>query len=323
MRVAAQGLSCQRCGGRLRGGDDPERLRCAYCDTHHLLVADEDVAAFAPSGRIGRRRARRVLASALAERGVKGFAIEDARLAWLPFWHVRGKLVGWQVYRQVVETRPSAPSSSPGEVPLGAIRHEERTEELVARDVDVTLPGCDARSFGLVGIADRLRSLKLRPFDHEREAKQGTVCAVVVPRAAAQQQAETLRATGVAPRNAVALKQRLSLARVRLRLVYYPVWKLHVTVDGVPAEVDVDAVRGRVVQGSIRRAVPSRALPWWGGAAAAGWFAGVHPLLGLLGLGGWMTDRLRRSDAGATPGLLGWLSEELAPVRIRRIRLDD
>jgi len=322
MSALAEGLSCLRCGGQLRGAEDPQRLHCAYCETSHLMVSGDDVAAFAPRRRIGRRRAHKALSETLKSHGVGGLSVEDARLAWLPFWHVQAKLVGWQVYRQLIEQKRTTTTAEGAEIPSPTLRHEERQEELVARDVDVTLPGCDAREWGLVGIADRLRAVDLRPFAHEREADRALVCSVVVPRAAALHQAEAMRIAGVAPRRATHLKQRLSLARVRTRLIYYPVWKLQVTVDGVPAEVDVDGARATVIRGSVTRDVPSRAVAWWAGAASSGWLAGVHPALGALGLGAWCVDRLHRSGSASRAGLGRWLSEELAPVRSRRIDLD-
>jgi hypothetical protein len=315
--ATARGLACVRCGGTLRATDDPERLQCSYCDTHHVHAgAGDDVAAFAPAGRIGRRRARRVLAGALQDRGVAGFAVEGTRLAWLPFWHVRAKLVGWQVFRRPIESTPDEPRTT------FTTRPQERVEELVARDVDVTLPACDTRRWGLVGVADRLSSLRLRPLAVDREAERATVCSVVVPRAAARRQAELLRATAVVPRGAVQLRQRLSLARVRMRLVYYPVWKLRFTVSGRPGEVDVDGVRGRVLRGDVTVEVASRSpLFWHAGAAAAGWIAGLHPALGALGLAAFGADRLRRDGSGGTDPA-AWLSRELAPRRLRRIDLD-
>lgn len=322
MSALAQGLSCRRCGGQLRGADDPQRLHCAYCETSHLVASTDDVAAFSPAGRIGRRRAHRAVSQALAERGVEGFVVEEARLAWLPFWHVQAKLVGWQVYRQIVESRSTITTSSGEAPPIAPMRHEERVEELVARDVDVTLPGCDAREWGLVGIADRLHAATLRPFALEREADRALVCSVVVPRAAALRQAETLRSTGVVPRRATRLKQRLSLARVRTRLIYYPVWKLQLTVHGTPCEVDVDGVRSVVIRGTVHRDVPSRGVAWWASAAGAGWLAGVHPALGFFGLVAYATDRFRKGGPHARAGLSRWMSTELAPVRTQRIDLD-
>lgn len=315
--AAARGLACLRCGGTLRATDDPERLQCSYCDTHHVHAgAGDDVAAFAPAGRIGRRRARRVLAGALHTHGVEAFAVEDARLAWLPFWHVRAKLVGWQVFRRPIETAHDEAHTTM------TARPQERVEELVARDVDVTLPACDTRRWGLVGVADRLSSMRLRPLAVDREADRATVCSVVVPRAAARRQAELLRGTAVVPRGAVQLRQRLSLARVRMRLVYYPVWKLRFTVVGRPGEVDVDGVRGRVLRGDVTVEGSSGSpLLWHVGAAAAGWVAGLHPALGALGLAAFGADRFRR-DGSVGPDPAGWLSRELAPRRLRRIDLD-
>ncbi|HKK70855.1 MAG TPA: hypothetical protein VKA86_06535 [Candidatus Krumholzibacteria bacterium] len=314
--ATVRGLACLRCGGTLRATEDPERLQCSYCDTHHLHAGQgDDVAAFAPAGRIGRRRARRVLADALRERGIEGFAVEGARMAWLPFWHVRAKLVGWQVYRRPIEAVPGEAA------PTAAVRHQERFEELVARDVDVTLPGCDARRWGLVGVADRLSSLRLRPLAVDREAARATVCSVIVPRASARRQAELLRSTGVVPRGAVRLRQRLSLARVRMRLIYYPVWKLRFTVAGRPGEVDVDGVRARVIQGdAIVEGVSRGPLLWHATAAAAGWVAGLHPALGALGLAAWSADRFRREVPGScSPS--AWLSRELVHRRLRRVDL--
>ena len=320
--AVSRGLSCTRCGGILRAGVDPDLLRCSYCDTHHVFGAGDDVAAYAPVGRIGHRRARRVLLDALGARGIDRVKIADVRLAWIPFWHVRGKLVGWQVYQEVRSERPRNAEGDP--VPVPPVRTRERREELVARDVDVTLPACDARKWGLIGVNDRLASLRLRPVAMDGADDDALVCSVVVPRAAAERHALELRRGGVVPRGAVGLRQRLSLTRLRLRLVYYPVWRLHFEAAGHPGLAHVDAIRARVIEGDVRRTRRSHAWAAWVAAGVAGWIAGLHPALGTFGLAAWWADRLRRHGPGSrAESLTGWVGRELSPVREERVELDD
>ena len=317
-----RGLACTRCGGALLPGSDPEQLRCRYCDTDHLLRADDDVSAVAPAGRISGRRAHRALMEALREGGSPSASVRERDLVWLPFWQVEAKLVGWQVYQELREAGRALRGPDGEEIAPATPRERRRVEELVARDLDLTLPACDTRSWGLLGIADRIDHLRLRPFSLERESRRATVCSVVVPRDAARRRALQLRSGGLVPRGATGVKQRVSLVRVRMRIVYYPVWKLRFTALGEPGEADVDGITGRLLRGDVPRALRSRAPFWLAVASGAGWLGGFHPALGMLGLAATTWRRGTDAGLGADGGRwLRWMGRELrsrpiAPSRI-------
>lgn len=323
-QASTRALACSRCGGALSSTPALDQLRCRHCGTDHLLRERGDVSAVAPQGRIGSRRAHRALLAALRARGIAGANVHERQLAWLPFWQVRAKLVGWQVYQQTVVTQPTLRGPSGEELPSSVIREQQRVEELVARDLDVSLPGCDTRGWGLLGIADRIEHLRLRPFSIAREAEQATVAAVVVPQRAAERRAQALRSGGLTPRGAVGVRQRLSLVRVRTRLIYYPVWKLRYTIAGTPGEADVDAIRGVVLRGDAPRVGASRAPQWLAAATASGWLAGLHPALGVLGLLTFTAQQSGNAGTATDPQRWGrWFGEELEPRPLVRVPLED
>lgn len=319
-----QGVACVRCGGGLDPTPDESFLHCRYCGTDHEVLEEESVPASMPARWDSSREAREALRRHLRDLGVRSSVTTETDLHWIVFWRIRAKLVGWQYYQR----RPDPPASIPGtREGVAESRHSlmpaERVEELVARDVDVTLPGCDSRAFDLVGISDRVDAMDWIPFSSERTGQNAHVASVVVPRGAALHRAELLRRGGLVPRGATGAVQRVSLLRARARLLYYPVWRLHFTVAGVPGLANVDAVRSRVLGGRCVGPGRSLAPAWYAAAAAAGWVAGLHPALAGFALAGWLLHRGSRVGVnGSLPELAGWLSEELGPRRIRPIRLD-
>lgn len=321
---APEGVACLRCGGGLDPTPDEAFLHCRYCGTDHEVLEEESVPASMPSEWVSSREAREALRRHLRQRGVRSSVTAEVDLHWVVFWRIRGKLVGWQVY----QARPELPvRAARTDDEAGArqprLAPAERVEELIARDVDVTLPGCDTRTFDLVGISDRVGSIRWVPFSAERVGRGSHVASVVVPRVVALRRAELLRRGGLVPRGATGAVQRVSLLRTTARLLYYPIWRLHFTVAGTPGVANVDAVRGRVIGGRCLGPGRPAAPAWYSMASAAGWVAGIHPALALFTLAGWALHRGARVGVkGGLPDLAGWLSDELGPGRARTMRLD-
>jgi hypothetical protein len=315
----SRGLRCQRCGGTLVGGSDADQLRCTWCDTGFLRTSGSDVEASVPVGRLGRRRIVRALAEELQRHGVEGFAIEDLQLHFLPFWIVEGKLVGWQQYqRKVHEARRSGREGGRGSGP--ATTRLELVEEMVARPVRQALSACESRRHGLLGIADRLEHLRLRPFRSETLVHGEQTHAVLMARRSAVRLSERLASGALVPRGAIGLRQRVTLIRTRLRLIYYPVWWVEFTVGGISCEASLDALRGLILQGMIPVRPPSPSPRWLMVGAAGGWLSGSHPLPAVIGIALWALHRLRRGSTGAPErSAAQWLSEELGtpPLKLR------
>jgi hypothetical protein len=322
-QAGPEGVACLRCGGALDSTADEAFLHCRYCGTDHEVLEEESVPASMPPKWCTSKEAREALRKELRARGIRSSVTTEVDLHWLVFWRIRAKLVGWQFYQKRPEPvgrpvkREDGSEVKPIQMPA------ERVEELVARDVDVTLPACDSRSFDLVGISDRVDQIEWVPFSAERAGEKSHLASVAMPRTAALRRAEFLRRGGLVPRGATGAVQRVSLLRARARLLYYPVWRLHFTVAGQPGTANIDAVRSRVLGGHCVGPRRSPAPGWYAAAGAAGWIAGIHPALAAFGLAGWALHRGgKRGARGGLEDWGRWLSEELGPRLSQPIRLD-
>ena len=317
-----EGVACLRCGGGLDATADEAFLHCRYCGTDHEVLEEESVPASMPRTWASSKDAREALRDRLRKKKIRSSVTTEVDLHWLVFWRIRGKLVGWQFYQKRPDADPRSDQKKDGGDFASTLMPAERVEELVARDVDVTLPACDSRSFDLVGISDRVDTVDWTPFSAERVGESSHLVSVVVPRSTALRRAELLRRGGLVPRGATGAVQRLSLLRARARLLYYPVWRLHFTIAGRPGIANVDAVRSRVLGGHCVGVGPSPAPGWYAAAGAAGWVAGIHPALAAFTLAGWI---LHRGSNGGVHGGVDewgrWMSEELGPRLSRPLRL--
>jgi hypothetical protein len=269
-----------------------------------------------PTARIGRRAAASAVSRQVAAQGVRGFAVQSTQLLYVPFWQLELKLVGWQRYRLRRADPRRHPhreeSALPIEVSAAPAVADEPVQELVARDVSHSAAACDARDLGLIGIADRLPTLKLRPFDPDRLRLDELACAVVHPLAVARRGARLYHGARLAPAGAVELRQRLDILRAHAQLVYYPVYRVRYRSAGLTHWATVDGVRGRVLAGTRPLRLPDRTPAWLAAGAASGLCAGLHPALGLLALGAWTWARLRaRQGPVSGASLSAWLSDEL------------
>jgi hypothetical protein len=316
LRDRAQGLVCRHCGGALARSADPEQLLCRYCGAGFLEREGGQVAAFAPAGRIGRRRAAVVLARALGEAGVRGHAVHEAVLFHIPFWQVEGKLVGWQSYQKRETVGPRSAVSNEGGRPL-ELTETRAVEEILSRNVVASFPACDVRGFGLLGVAHQVEHLTLRSFSIEALAVGEIACGVIHSASFALRTTRLFYASRLLPVQGSHVRQRLSLIRTRMRLIYYPMWKLRYRSAGRAYEAIVDGVRKRVVRGSHPVSLRDHAPAWLGAGGIAGFLMGVHPVLGSLAAGTWLVSRVRGADVHGRPReLAGWLTQELAGPRV-------
>lgn len=312
-QLRIRGLSCPRCAGALEMLDgDPETMRCGYCGHRFLDWDDRGIASFAPCGRLGRRRALRVLRDALDEVGVRGHAVEKARRFHLPFWFLEAKLVGWQRYRRRRTAQPAGVYA-----PTGPLEIEpELEEENFGHNVVYSTPACDLREFGLLGVAGRAQRLSLRPFDMESVKADETVCAVLRSRSVILRRARLYHAARVTPKLARHCVQRILLVRPRMRLIYYPVWRLRYRANGHAVEAIVDGLRPELLRGTYPEKENDRLVQWIGTGGVFGLAAGVNPILATAGTMGWVLWRLTHDEVSGRPGeLAAWLHRQVGGKR--------
>ncbi len=302
---AVRSLVCRHCGGQLRATADRDLYRCAYCNTLHLDDPAE-VQAFIPAERLGRVQLARALGQELRSRGIRGHAIVRIERIWLPFWEVEATLAGWQSYESASTGIHASESLS-----------EEPTavEEILTRKVRVSLPACDLRGWGLLGIADVVDRVEHRPmrailFDREK------VLSVSVSRRASDRRILQRQGVAVRPPGARKLRQHFRLLRPDRSLFYYPVWKTVFTVNGLPCEAVVDGVRGRLLRAMLPHREGPQLWSWWGSTAVSARIAGLSPGFGVLGLMAWLLHRAGSAPVGRSPRHWAkWSSNELRGSR--------
>jgi len=307
-------LRCTRCGGWLESRDDPALLACGHCSLVHLQQAEAAIAVFEPVGRIGRRRAGRIVQAALRKRGVRGSGLDSCELHYLPFWQIEGKLVGWHRFRRRVQRADGEDAS------LSVTMELRVEEEVLSQELTASIPACDVRSFGLMGIAERAKQLRLRPFSLDvQEERDGAVARrapVLQGHAAALRQARDGRIAQMRRRDTTTLSRRVALVRTRVHLIYYPVWRLGIRHPKGRFSVDLDGLNGSILDGSYPATAVSGSRGWLAATACAGFVAGIAWVFGLVTLGAWLWHRLRRSDdVRSLADLAGWLSTELGAPR--------
>lgn len=304
MSAGSGGQSCRHCGGELRRSAIPDLWHCRHCDTGHLEDPGE-AEALLPSSRLARPQLLRRLGRHLRERGLDGHSIGSLERVWLPFWQIEGTLAGWQRY-VVPVTRGSDPEEA-----TRSSREEREVEEVVTRPLTASVPACDLRGYGILGIAGRVDRLSLRPFRPSLMERE-SVMAVTVSRRTAERRIRLRHETTVRPSGASSIVQHFRLMRPRRRLIYLPVWRVDLTVHGVAADAIVDGVDGRLLRARLPLRQPGHAARWWAVGAGSAWLGGLHPVLGGAAYAFWLLRRLAAEPVGGGwQGLGRWMSGEL------------
>jgi len=289
-------------------------MACSYCGHRFLDSDSRGVASFAPVGRLGRRRALRALRKELHANGVRGHVVEAAERIHLPFWYLEAKLVGWQRYHR---RRPTVSRVGEGLVleEGGALELEE---ECFGHNVVHSSPACELREFGILGVASKAQQLRLRPFQADSVPSGETVCSVLSSRATVLRRARLYYAARSLPQGARRASQRVLLVRPRLRIIYYPVWRLRYRAHGQAFEVVVDGLQPTVLRGSVPRTEDDHLLPWLVTGGVAGMAAGLNPLLAGAASLAWAVTRSIRDGISGRPGeITAWLGAQLGGRRFR------
>jgi hypothetical protein len=289
-------------------------MACAYCGHRFLDSESRGVASFAPVGRLGRRRALRALRRELRRAGVRGHVVESAQRIHLPFWYLEAKLVGWQRYHR----RRATVARVGEELVLEESGALELEEECFGHNVVHSSPACELREYGILGVAGKVQQLRLRPFQVESTPPGEMVCAVLSSRATVLRRARLYHAARSLPQGARKASQRVLLVRPRLRIIYYPVWRVRYRTHGQSFEAVIDGLQPTVLRGSGPRPEDDRFLPWLAAGGVAGLVAGVHPPLAAVASLAWAVARAIRDGITGRPGeLAAWLHRQVGGRRLR------
>ena len=302
-------LGCPACGGALCLAEGERITACRYCGGRCLVLVPDAVPRYTVEASVGRDAAVRIALESLqrpdvpaAVRGRTG--VDAAGLCYVPFFEATAVRLGTVFVRERV--KPPAPLGE-GEQGGRALDRwledpgkEREDTKVVEQDVLRIAPACELPELGVakVRLADLRRAGSPVPISRFDGVALQSRAVVFAPTTSAERFLEetTWRVPSV--------NDATRYVDTRLKLLYYPVWRVRYRHRGRVYELAVDGVQGTLLRGTAPRDVAAVA------AAAA---AGLG--LGALGLGRWL--RWVAGADGVGPafllaalagGLLLWIS---------------
>lgn len=251
-----RGITCPSCSGELDLREGLRSFNCKYCGTLLVVRGESGTIKYYVPKKLKREDA---VAKALGWLG-KGISkarklrtdakIEDAFLAYIPYWRVRADVVGW-VFGQEKRT-----STSNGRTTTTYID----TEKKIQKSFERTYSACDVAELGVKKI--NLTGDTIHPVEFETLQQDGMVFNIIASEKEAFEFAKE-NFSGEA-RNAINLYnitfEHFDLVRESIDIVYYPLWVVRYSFAGRTYQVVVDGEDGSICYGKAPGANLFRAV---------------------------------------------------------------
>jgi len=254
------GLSCPNCGGMVPIPEGQAIVHCPFCEQRSFVRGDRGLRRYQVAQRVDRDKAFSGLRQFLTgHRSIAGDVAKKAELteifvAYLPFWAVWAKVLGWVFGEERVGSGDDA-------------RYEPR-EIKVAQEMHWNGAACDVGEFGVDSLP--LTVQQMEPFDPDELHARGMVFEPIGSQSDALSAADNefhqeVRDQANLDRVAQVFTR---LAHRRFGLVYYPLWVLRYLYRGRAFQVVVDGYTGNVLYGKAPGSTLYRALVLIGGMVA-------------------------------------------------------
>lgn len=315
---ATVAITCPECGSPLSFSEGDSSAPCPACGACLAVSGDAGIPRFVIPERLDEAEARTRVRKGLAgERIDRRFAEEitygSGRLYFLPFWKLDGLACGWRLTETESPSREEG--SDDGSRRVDGVRGEPRRElEVISRQVDFSTPATSLKGFGLKGVALASSVLPLQGVNFEELSRRGVVVDAVKQAGLVREEALALARSQGGGKGVLRHCSRISLARERLSLVYYPVWRLEFMHRERSYPVVVDGINGSLLKAHFPGVVRLRLLWPLMLVTLVAYAGSVHPLAGVAA-GIFCATLLRRRLGSLTPGRLvsyfaGWVERE-------------
>ncbi len=257
---STHGLSCPRCGGMVPVPEGQALVQCPFCEMRSIVQGERGVRRYQVPCRMDRSTAMSGLARFLAgsmaiARDAKAKAqITEAFIAYLPFWTVWGRMLGWVFGEKQVGS--------------GDNKRYEPREKKIVEELTWTGAACDVGEFGVTSV--QVSGMELQPYNPEELHRAGLVFEPVGSPTEARQAAETNFQNDVRAKAGLDRVSQVFIRTVRPQfgLVYMPLWVIRYTYRGRAFQVVLDGYSGEVLYGKAPGNTLYRAAVLVGGMAA-------------------------------------------------------
>jgi hypothetical protein len=248
-------LGCPACGGALCLAEGERITACRYCGGRCLVLAPDAVPRYTVEGSVGREAAVRIALQSLQRpdvpatvRGRTG--VDAAGLCYVPFFEATAVRLGSVFIRERV--KPPAPLAE-GEQGGQALDRwladpgkEREDTKVVEQDVLRIAPACELPELGVdkIRLADLRRAGSPVPLSSFDGVSLQSRAVVFAPTTSAERflVETTWRVASV--------NDDTRYVDTRVKLLYYPVWRMRYRHRGRVYELAVDGVQGRLLRGT-------------------------------------------------------------------------
>ena len=251
----AFGATCPSCGGALRVHEGERSLRCGYCSSALFVAAPRGTRSFILKPSVTSGKARLEAIRWIAEKsggrlGAREAAIMDQRLIHVPFWRLRGRVMGWLSGERTKLVRVEVASADPRSGETRSTRREERSpySRLLFKRIDWSAPACVLPCLGLQGISFRTDFLEWDVLDGDRRREHTVAIPTKGERAARREAMQYIVHFATAAATKVR-SHRFHLFDSAFSLYYYPVYLLRYRHGERIYTITVDGGSGLVVRG--------------------------------------------------------------------------
>ena len=240
-KESLHGLTCPKCGGVVPIPEGQVIVKCPYCDLRSFVRGDRGLRRYQVPQRMPREGAvealRKFLSGnmAIARDAARQARLEEAFLAYLPFWTVWARVSAWAFGQKKVGSGDSS-------------RYEPR-EVRIVQEMTWNGAACDVGEFGVTQVP--VVEQDLAPFEPEALHNAGMVFEPVGSFSQARQAAEDQFASVVRKKASLDRLEQLFVRNLRRRfaLIYHPLWILRYLYRGRAFQVVVEAYSGKVLYG--------------------------------------------------------------------------
>ena len=289
--AVAIGAVCSECGGSIRVNEGDRSVRCGYCGSALYVTSPRGVQSRILRPKITPAKARLAAIRYIAEQSsnrvrASRASIADLKLIHVPFWRLRGRLMGWISGEKTEVVKVETVSEDPGGASQvrAAVREEHKPySRLVFKRVDWSAPACVLPRLGLQGISLRTGFLDWDALD-DRTRSEHTIALPTRSEGRVRRDALSYLERLAVPAGASVNASRFHFFDSSLSLHYYPVYLLRYTCGGRLYTITIDGGNGAVVRGEVPRARRVDAKKLFFAPAALAFLVAAWPPLALIPL---------------------------------------
>jgi hypothetical protein len=276
-----KGITCPACSGELDLREGIKTFNCKYCGTLLLTKGVDGVVKYYVPLKVQRNIAIQNMFNWLGKglakaRGLKNQAkLDDAFLAYIPYWRVRADVIGW-VFGKERRTQTVNGRTTTYYVDV---------ERKIQRPFDRTFAACDVAELGVRKV--NLEGDEMRPVNFEQLQSEGMLFNVISSEKEITDYAKNQFVEEAV--NSVKVDQitfqHNDLVRPNVSIVYYPLWVVRYVFKGRTYQVVVDGEDGSVCYGKAPGNNLYRAIAGIFGTALGSYLITFFSIFGIVGDG--------------------------------------